>query len=101
MDSMLQTMADNELKKVIEPTPPDFMNEFTWDDPELQKWVKTAIKMQAHHVAKNHDTEYFQFKRSSFDAVQLRICIILFGMKVNFASCSSSKVLEIPSLHFV
>jgi hypothetical protein len=78
-------MTEN-LEHVIEPTPPEFMNIFKWDNEELQKWAKDAVKMQNVHVADNSNTKYFQYNQSEFDAIQLRICIVLFGMKVKFFS---------------
>jgi len=68
---------------VGKPTAPEFMNVFEWNNPELQKWVENAVKMQQTHVNDNNLTEFFRYKPTDFDAIQLRICIILFGMKVN------------------
>jgi hypothetical protein len=69
--------------QVVRPTAPKFMNVFDWNDPELQKWVDDAVKMQQTHVNDNNLTEFFRYKPTDFDAIQLRICIILFGMKVS------------------
>jgi hypothetical protein len=74
------------LQHVIPPTAPEFMNIFKWDNTELQKWVTNATKMQDRHVADNSTTKYYEYKQSEFDAIQLRICMILFGMKVNLFS---------------
>ncbi len=68
-------------KNVIAPIDPEFMNIFKWDDKELQKWVTNAIKMQDAHVGDNDLTEFFKQDQTEFDAVQLRICMILFGLK--------------------
>lgn len=79
-------MGDDEPKYIGGPDPPKSMNIFKWDDPELQKWVQSAIQMQNQHVIDNNNTEHFKFKHSQIDAIQLRICIILFGIKVNLLS---------------
>lgn len=76
-------MSD-EPKHVVPPADPGFMNIFDWKDEELQKWLELAVKTQDQHVADNNKTKFFEYKQSEFDAIQLRICIILFGIKVGF-----------------
>ena len=65
------------------------MKIFKWEDAELQKWVKNATKMQDQHVIDNNNTKFFEYKKTELDAIQLRICMILFGMKVSWRLLNS------------
>lgn len=68
---------------VDKPKAPQSTNIFQWDNQELQKWVNSATKMQNQHVIDNNNTKYFRYKQTELDAIQLRICMSLFGMKVS------------------
>lgn len=73
----------DEPKNVTIPAAPDFMNIFDWNDSKLQEWAKDAVNMQDKHVDDNNNTAFYAFDRAEYDAIQLRLCITLFGMKVN------------------
>uniref|UniRef100_A0AC34F042 DUF4781 domain-containing protein n=1 Tax=Panagrolaimus sp. ES5 TaxID=591445 RepID=A0AC34F042_9BILA len=57
-------------------------NVFDWNNAKLQEWVKIATKNQDFHYRDNSLTECFVYNDHEFDAIQLRLCMVFFGLKV-------------------
>uniref|UniRef100_A0AC34QJ70 DUF4781 domain-containing protein n=1 Tax=Panagrolaimus sp. JU765 TaxID=591449 RepID=A0AC34QJ70_9BILA len=58
-------------------------NDFDWNDPKLQEWFKEAKKMQKNHYRDNNNTRYFEYEDTQLDAIQLRVCQSLFGLRLS------------------
>ncbi|CAF1153582.1 unnamed protein product, partial [Didymodactylos carnosus] len=52
------TIMTNTLEQVIEPTAPESMNIFQWNNEELQKWARYGTTLQDRHVADNNKSSY-------------------------------------------
>lgn len=55
---------------------------FDWTDPKLLKWRNDAIKMQDVHVRDNNHTEWFAYLPDERDAIELRILMVVYGLRV-------------------
>uniref|UniRef100_A0AC34QT97 DUF4781 domain-containing protein n=1 Tax=Panagrolaimus sp. JU765 TaxID=591449 RepID=A0AC34QT97_9BILA len=54
---------------------------FDWDAPKLQEWSIKAQEMQNVHCNENNGTKSFDYDDTESDAIQLRVCQSLFGLR--------------------
>ena len=76
---------DDEWKPELVRAPekdPESRHFFDWKDKKLLEWKNHAIQMQEMHARDNNRTEWFAYKPEERDAMELRILMALYGIRI-------------------
>uniref|UniRef100_A0AC34PZL6 DUF4781 domain-containing protein n=1 Tax=Panagrolaimus sp. JU765 TaxID=591449 RepID=A0AC34PZL6_9BILA len=58
-------------------------NTVNWKDPNLEDWIENVKIRQQSHYSNNNKTGCFQYADTELDAIQLRVCQTLFGLRLS------------------